>query len=371
MRFYPQYLNNHSPSYVQHHTAINIMNCKTGAYGSNTSFCENCGAIQVHYNSCRNRCCPMCQAIPTEKWVDARREDVLDSSYFHIVFTVPEELNLLIYCNQQPLYNALYQASSDTIMELAHNNLGIKPGIISVLHTWGSNLNFHPHIHMIVLGGGLTDDNHWKDKSNSFFLPIKVISKLFRGKYMATLKALYNDRQLKFPNVIKTYESPNEFKKLLDICYAKEWIPYSKPTFKNPEAVIKYLGRYTHRIAISNNRILSMTNDSVSFRYKDYQDNGTWKTLTLPGVEFIRRFLMHVPPKRFVRLRHYGLLSCRSKGKNITLCRNLIGCKKYLSRLKAKTNAEILKIIYDIDICTCRKCGSNLKEVYLLHPGFS
>lgn len=370
-RFYPDYLEKYSPSHVQQHAATNIINCKTGAYGANVSSCDKCGALQIHYNSCRNRCCPMCQAIPTEKWVDARREDVLDSPYFHIVFTVPAELNMLIYYNQERLYDALYKASAETILELSLNNIGIKPGIISVLHTWGSNLTLHPHIHMIVLGGGLTKDNNWKDKGDKFFLPVKVISKLFRGKYMAIVKDLYKDNLLNFTGSIKELESQTEFKKLLDICYEKEWVPHTKPTFKNPEAVIKYLGRYTHRIAISNNRILDMDESTVTFRYKDYRDDGKWKNMTISGIEFIRRFLTHVPPKRFVRLRHYGLLSSRAKSNSLTLCRNLIGCSKYLSKYKEKTSAEILKIMYNIDICSCKKCGHTLSEPKLILPGYT
>ena len=199
-RFYPSFESTHSISPAQRKAAYHIMNCKTGAFGVNVSVCEDCGCISVHYNSCRDRCCPMCQEFPKEKWVDARREDILDAPYFHVVFTVPEELNPIIYSNQKFLYTALYHAASDTLSELAADSkyLGTDIGYICILHTWGSTMNFHPHIHAIVLGGGLDVKNHWKDNGKEFFLPIKVISKIFRGKYMAELKQLWENDRLEF-----------------------------------------------------------------------------------------------------------------------------------------------------------------------------
>lgn len=365
-RFYPRYLEKYNPSCEQTKVARNIINCKTGAYGANVSECEKCGSKQYHNNSCRNRCCPMCQAIPTEKWVDARREDVLDAPYFHIVFTVPEELNMLMYYNQKLLYDALYHAAIETLTELSKERIGINPGIISVLHTWGSNLNYHPHLHTIVLGGGLTDSNSWKDNGYEFFLPVKVISPVFRGKFLEIVKRLWRDNELVFAGSIDKYRNHYEFQNLLNSLYNKDWVPYSKKTFKNAEAVIRYLGRYTHKIAISNHRIISMDDNSVSFRYKDYKDNSRIKVMTLSGEEFIRRFLMHVPPKGFVRLRHYGILSTRNKTKKITLCRNLLGCRKLIAKLKDKEMPEIMQILYKIDICKCKSCGSQLSKSYQL-----
>ena len=188
--FYTAYLEKYSPSPEQAKTARNILNCKTGAYGANISVCEDCGAVQIHYNSCRNRCCPMCQAVQKEMWMDARREDVLDAPYFHLVFTVPDILNPVIYSNQKLLYDTLYHAASATLQELTSDpkHLGASVGYICILHTWGSEMNFHPHIHMILLGGGLTPKNEWKDNGTEFFLPIWAISKVFRGKYMDELK---------------------------------------------------------------------------------------------------------------------------------------------------------------------------------------
>lgn len=361
-RFYPAYLEQYSPSSIQAKTAHNIMNCKTGAYGANISVCKDCGAVQTHYNSCRNRSCPMCQAIPKEMWMDARREDVLDAPYFHVVFTAPEELNPVILSNQKLLYDALYHAASATIEELTSDtkHLGAKVGYICILHTWGSEMNYHPHIHTILLGGGLTAKNEWKDNGTEFFLPIQAISRVFKGKYMQNLKNLWKENQLEFHGTAEKYRNHYAFKELLNFCYDKDWAPYCKKTFNGAQSVIDYLGKYTHRIAISNHRILRMDENTVTFSVKDYRNDGQWKELTLTGIEFIRRFFMHVPPKRFVRIRHYGLLSSRSKNKKLTICRNLLGCKKYLSRLREKDMSEKLDILYGIKVCICKTCGGSL-----------
>lgn len=369
-QFYPKYLEKYTPSVAQRKTALCIVNCKTGAYGMNTSICEDCGSVQIHYNSCRNRCCPMCQALPKERWMDLRREDVLDAPYFHLVFTVPEELNPVIYSNQKLLYDALYHAASGTLEELASDpkHLGAKIGYICILHTWGSEMNFHPHIHTIVLGGGLDSKNHWKDKGDRFFLPIRIISKKFRGKYLDELKRLWEEEKLEFHGTAEKHRNHYAFKDLLNTCYLKEWIPYCKKTFNGAQTVIKYLGKYTHRIAISNHRIVRMEENTVTFSVKDYKKEGKWKEFTLPGVEFIRRFLMHVPPKRFVRIRHYGLLASRMKTKKLSLCRNLLGCKKYISVMREMTSHEMLKHLWGIDVCCCKTCGGHLVQPQRILP---
>ena len=369
-RFYPAYLEKYTPSPEQAKVARNIINCKTGAYGANVSICEDCGTVHIHYNSCRNRCCPMCQAVPKEKWMDARREDVLDAPYFHLVFTVPDLLNPVIYSNQKLLYDALYYAASATLRDLTADpkHLGAKAGYIFILHTWGSEMNFHPHIHAILLGGGLTSDNQWKDNGESFFLPVQIISKVFRGKYLEELKKLWEASKLVFHGTAEKFRNHYAFRELLDACYGTEWVPYCKKTFHGAQSVIKYLGKYTHRIAVSNHRIIRVDEETVTFSVKDYRNEWKWKDLTLSGVEFIRRFLMHVPPKGFVRIRHYGLLCSRSKGKKLTLCRNLLGCKKYLSRLKNKEMPEVLELLYGINICVCKVCGGRMGKPQLKIP---
>ena len=369
-RFYPRYLEHYSPSSQQSKVAHCIINCKTGAYGTNVSICEDCGQLEVHYNSCRNRCCPMCQALPKEKWIDKRREDVLDAPYFHVVFTVPQELNPIIYSNQQLLYDALYHSVSATINELTADNkhLGAKVGYICVLHTWGSEMNYHPHIHVILLGGGLSAKNEWRDKGEEFFLPVKVLSKVFRGKYMNELKSLYKDNKLVFHGSSEKYRNSYNFKELLNTCYEKDWVPHCKKTFNGAQSVINYLGKYTHRIAISNHRIIRMDEYTVTYYVKDYREQGKWKELTISGIEFVRRFLMHVPPKRFVRIRHYGLLCTRSKNKNLTLCRNILGCKKYISILKDMEAPQIIETLYGIKISVCKCCGGHLGKPQLHMP---
>ncbi|NLE24282.1 MAG: IS91 family transposase [Clostridiaceae bacterium] len=369
-RFYPRYLEHYAPSSQQSKVAHCIINCKTGAYGTNVSICEDCGQLEVHYNSCRNRCCPMCQALPKEKWIDKRREDVLDAPYFHVVFTVPQELNPIIYSNQQLLYDALYHSVSATINELTTDSkhLGAKVGYICFLHTWGSEMNYHPHIHVILLGGGLSVKNEWRDKGEEFFLPVKVLSKVFRGKYMNEFKSLYQDNKLEFHGSGEKYRNSYNFKELLNTCYEKDWIPHCKKTFNGAQSVINYLGKYTHRIAISNHRIIRMDEDTVTYYVKDYREHGKWKELTISGVEFVRRFLMHVPPKRFVRIRHYGLLCTRSKNKHLTLCRNLLGCKKYISILKDMEAPQIIETLYGIKLSVCKCCGGHLGKPHLHMP---
>lgn len=223
-------------------------------------------------------------------------------------------------------------------------------------------MNFHPHIHVILLGGGLTAKNQWRDKGDAFFLPVKVLSKLFRGKYLDELKALWEDNRLQFHGSSEKYRNHYAFKELLNTCYDKNWIPHCKKTFNGAQSVINYLGKYTHRIAISNHRIIRMDENTVTYYVKDYREAGKWKEITISGVEFIRRFLMHVPPKRFVRIRHYGLLCTRSKTKHLSLYRNLLGCKQYLSRLKDMEMPQILETLYGVKVTVCKCCGGHLSK---------
>lgn len=233
------------------------------------------------------------------------------------MFTVPEELNSIIYSNQKLLYDVLYHAVSATLNKLSKDlkYLGANIGYISILHTWGSAMNYHPHILTVVLGGGLDNKNRWEDTGGKFFLPYGVISKVFRGKYLEELKSLWNDSKLEFYGTAERYQNRYLFRELLHDCYKKNWVTYCKETFTGAQSVMNYLGKYTHRIAISNHRIKSMTETTVTYAVKDHKNEGHWKEETIPGDEFICRFLMHVPTKRFVRIRHYCLLSCRNKSK--------------------------------------------------------
>lgn len=361
-QFLPEYCETHHFSPEQQLAALCISKCRTAEMGANVSECESCHKTYIHYNSCKNRHCPMCQAMEVDEWIDKQQENVLDVPYFHTVFTLPEELYALVYSNQKLLYDALYHAAHLTMSELSADpkHLGARIGYICVLHTWGSRMNYHPHLHTIVLGGGLDASNKWKDKGKKFFFPVKVMSAVFRKHYLKELKQLWQSEKLNFSGKAESLRNHYSFKSLLDVLYKKEWIVYTKEAFNGAGSVIKYLGRYTHRIAISNRRILGMTEETVTYLARDYKNGGRMVPHTIKGTEFLRMFLMHVLPKGFVRIRHYGILSCRSKKEKIELCRKLLNGMKYISKLRGKTAAEKLMILYKRDICKCEECGGKL-----------
>lgn len=361
-QFIDNYKNEHFLSDVQK-TAVNcIVNCRTASMGAHVSECSECNTKYIHYNSCKNRHCPMCQGIETNEWIDKRQEDVLEAPYYHTVFTVPGELYPLIYSNQKLLYNLMYNAASQTLSELSADNkyLGAKIGYICVLHTWGSKLNYHPHIHTIVLGGGLDKNNHWKDKNGEYLFPVQVMSDVFKKYFLKGLKKLRKNKCLEYKGDATALRNHYNFKEMLDKLFDRKWVVYTKETFNGAMSVIKYLGNYTHRSAISNKRIISYDNENVTFMAKNYKNNARYESETIKGTEFIRRFLMHVLPKGFVRIRYYGLLSCRTKTEKMTLCRNLLGCRQYISKLKNKSMPEKLKILFNVDVCKCRNCGAEL-----------
>lgn len=339
-----------------------IRNCRTSEMGAHVSECESCHSKFIHYNSCKNRHCPMCQGMEVDEWVDLRKEDVLDAPYFHTVFSIPSQLYPLVYSNQKLLYDAMYHAANKTLAELSADPrlFGARIGYICILHTWGSKLNYHPHLHTIVLGGGLDKNNRWKDKGKSFFLPVKVMSAVFKKYYLQELKILNESGRLKFTGTASRLKNHYSFKELLNSLYKTDWIVYTKETFAGAQEVFRYLGKYTHRIAISNRRIVSFDDSNVTFMAKDYKDDGKYKPMTISGETFLSRFLLHVLPKGFVRIRYYGILACRCKKDKMTLCRNLIGCEKYLSELRGKTAAEKMKILYNRDITKCSKCNGSL-----------
>jgi hypothetical protein len=248
--------------------------------------------------------------------------------YFHVVFTIPDLLNPLALSNKAVVYEILFRAVKETLLQSSANpkNLGARIGFLAILHTWGQNLLDHPHIHCVVPGGGLSsDESRWVSCRKGFFVSVKILSKLFRGKFLDYLKKAFKDQRLHFYGNNRDLEKPKEFQKLLDQAYAKQWVVYAKPPFAGPKQVLRYLGNYTHRVAISNHRILDVQNGIVRFRYKNYKDGNTWKTMSLSAAEFMRRFLLHVIPKRFVRIRCYGFLSNRNKKRLLARCRELLG----------------------------------------------
>lgn len=363
-RFLPEYAEVSNFSERQHLAVRCIMACRTAEMGAHVSECESCHSTYIHYNSCKNRHCPMCQGMDIDVWIDKQQENVLNVPYFHTVFTIPEELYFLVYSNQQLLYDALYHAANRTLTELSDDSkyLGAKTGYICVLHTWGSKMNYHPHLHTIVLGGGLNKKNQWTDKNGKLFFPIKVMSAVFKKYYLDELKELRDSERLEYHGTAEKFRNHYEFKELLDKLYEKEWIVYTKQAFNGAQSVINYLGRYTHRIAISNRRIERIEGDRVIYKAKDYANGTGMISVSADGTEFIKMFLMHVLPKGFVRIRHYGLLSCRNKKDKMTLCRNLLGCEQYISKLRDKSVAEKLLILYNHDICKCRNCGEPVRS---------
>ena len=332
-----------------------IRKCKTGELGAHKYICDECGYEEIAYNSCRNRHCPNCQAGKKLKWIEARKEEVLNVKYYHIVFTIPSEIYLIALQNQEKMYKILFKASSETLQELARDKkyLGAEIGFFVILHTWGSNLMYHPHVHCVVTGGGLTETNKWKEKEEDFFIPVKVMSKVFRGKFLNQMKK----EKIEFYGENKYLENPASYNELLQKMYKKEWVVYCKEPFKNAESVIQYLGRYTHRVAISNERIIEVTETTVKFKWRDYKDNNKMKEMIITIEEFIRRFLLHILPPKFMKIRYYGILGNRNKKKKIEKCKILTRTK--ITKKKEFPTLELLKKVLgkDFNLCPCCKKG--------------
>ena len=329
-------LRTHGPAYGARHPVSpeqaavlrHLVQCRTAALGGHVDTCAQCGFVRISYNSCRDRHCPKCQATRREQWIEARLERVLPVEHFHVVFTLPEEINPLMLRNRAALYNLLFAAASGTLLELADDpkRLGAQIGFTALLHTWGQNLLFHPHLHCVVTAGGLSPEgDRWVHTREDYLLPVKVLGRLFRGKFLAGLNALYKEGCLAFAGSTAHLVDPQVFAGLRDRLYRQDWVVYAKPPFGGTEQVFRYLGRYSHRVALSNSRLVSLENGIVAFRYKDYRDAGRWKVMHLEAEEFIRRFLLHVLPKRFVRIRHYGLMAGRNVKGRLQQARRLLG----------------------------------------------
>ena len=305
-----------------------IQNCRTAALGGHLDACPQCGFQAISYNSCRNRHCPKCQAQARQRWLAAREQELLPTSYFHVVFTVPHELNLLALDNPRQFYHLLFTATAATLLEIAADpkHLGAEIGILSILHTWGQNLLAHPHIHCVIPAGGISHDHsRWvHPRYPGFFLPVKVLSRVFRGKFIAGLKRLYRRKQLRCAGPPAALANEKQFRELLRRLHRHDWGVYAKPAFGGPRQVLRYLGRYTHRVAISNHRLLSFEGERVTFRWKDYAHASQTRPMTLTATEFLRRFFLHVLPKGFVRIRHFGFLGNRFRAARVKFCRQLL-----------------------------------------------
>ena len=347
-----------------------IQYCKTASLDGHIYECDKCGETTIAYNSCRNRHCPKCQTYAKELWIYERSKSLLPIHYFHIVFTIPEQLNSLVLFNQKELYSILFTSVSETLLELAKDKkyLGADIGFTSILHTWGQNLMNHPHIHCIVPGGGLSlDKTKWIKSKKKFFIPVKVLSRKFRGKFLYYLNKLYLNNKLTFPKSISELNSRNIFNEFKDSLYKKEWIVYSKAPFSSAEYVLQYLGRYTHRVAISDNRIIKVDENNVSFRWRDYKDNNKQKLMTLKANEFIRRFTMHILPDRFVKIRHYGILGNRNKKLKFKRCLEIFRIKPRDD--EKLSSAELFFKLTGVKIGMCKVCEKgNLIEKGILMP---
>ena len=342
----PEYKHQHKLSIVQLKAMKSIKICRTAYLGGHIDRCDHCGEERISYNSCRNRHCPKCQHTTTTQWIEARKADILPVSYFHAVFTIPDELNHIALTNQKIVYDILFKSVSKTLQELSRDpkHIGAEIGIITVLHTWGQNLMYHPHIHCLVTGGGLSHNKkEWISSRDNYFIPVKVLAKMFKGKFLAFLKEKFDDL-------------PESFIRELRM---KNWIVYCKPPFKHPNTVLKYLGRYTHRIAISNNRIIRFKDGYVYFKWKDYKENNKWKVMKVTASEFIRRFLLHVLPNGFMKIRYFGICSNRSRKEKIGLCKKILHvAKKDIHDIPDKKSwQDIYFQVTGIDISICHICG--------------
>jgi hypothetical protein len=301
--------------------------CRTAALGGHVEECDRCGHRQVAYNSCRNRHCPECRANAAAEWMQARQAELLPVEYFHLVFTLPATLNSIALQNPRVVYGLLFRATSDTLQQVAADpdHLGAEIGFFAVLHTWGQNLRHHPHVHCVVPGGGIAPDaSRWIACRPGFFLPVRVLSRVFRGKFLSLLRNAFDRGRLAFKGNLNPLVDPEVFRRRLADSARTEWVVHAKPPFGGPQQVLKYLARYTHRVAISNNRLVATEGDEVSFHWKDYAHGGKQKTMTLKAIEFVRRFLLHVLPAGFVRIRHYGFLANRVCREKLDLCRRLL-----------------------------------------------
>ena len=337
-----------------------IKDCKTEEMGAHKYVCDECGYEEIAYNSCRNRHCPNCQAGKKLKWIEARKEEVLNIKYYHIVFTIPQELYSIALQKQSKIYKILFKASAETLQELGIDEkyLGGEIGFFSILHTWGQNLMYHPHVHIVVTGGGLTKIGKWIEKEEDFFIPVKVMSRKFRGKFLNYLR----EERIEFYGNMKDLENPANYNNLIQKMYEKEWVVYCKEPFKDANCVIQYLGRYTHRVAISNERIVEVTEDRVTFKWRDYKDNNKMKEMTVSIEEFIRRYLLHILPPNFMKIRYYGILGNRNKKKKLLKCKILTRTKIYVK--KKLPALELLKQTLGKDFNKCPKC----KKGHMLIP---
>jgi len=347
-----------------------IENCRTAALGGHVEKCDLCGLERISYNSCRNRHCPKCQAMAKAAWLQQRKAELLPVGYFHNVFTLPHELNSLALANKKVVFNLLFKSVADTLAEFAadpKHSLGGKLGITAILHTWNQKLNSHIHLHCVIPGGVLLKNNkQWVHAKDNFLFPVKALSRVFRGKFIDFLNQAFNTGQLIFPGKAAMFKTKQGFGTLVNQLWKKEWVVYSKKPFAGPEKVLDYLGRYTHRVAISNHRIVSIKNETVTFSYRDRSDENKVKYSTIKAEEFIRRFMMHLLPKSYVRIRYFGFMANKCKKKNIACCRQALNYHQPSEPVEMTARSMLLHLTgEDLNRCQHCKIGTMLVSMQL------
>jgi len=336
--------------------------CRTARLGGHLERCDSCGHQRPAYNSCRNRHCPKCQSLAKARWLAARQRELLPVGYFHVVFTLPHLLNRLVPGNKREVYELLFAAAAGTLLEFGESRLAGRLGFTALLHTWDQKLQRHVHLHCVVAGGALSPDGSgWRHARRKYLFPVRALSKVFRGKFMEGLRAAFGDGRLRFANGAAAFQA------LIDGLYATPWVVYAKPPFGGPEKVLDYLGRYTHRVAISNHRIRDVSDGQVTFAYRDRAAGNVPRAMRLPAGEFIRRFLLHVLPKAFVRIRHYGFLAGPNKGRDLARCRELLGLEAMAPEQPVLSAAELLLELTgtDLTLCPCCRTG-RMRQVEII-----
>jgi hypothetical protein len=345
-----------------------ILRCRTAALGGHADTCSKCGHEAFSFNSCRNRHCPGCQANARDRWLEAREKELLPTRYVHVVFTLPQQLSQVALQNKREIYALLFQASAETLLQVARDpkRLGAEIGFFSVLHTWNQKLLHHPHVHCVVPAGGLAPDHsRWIDSQPGFFLPVSVLSKVFRGKFVEGIRKLHAEHKLSFHGAVVALQNPKAFAAWLRPLFRSPWVVYSKRPFGGAQHALRYLGQYTHRVAISNHRLVALSGGIVTFRWRDSAHKNKKRLMTLPVDEFLRRFLLHVLPPGFVRIRHFGLLAHRRRRESLPLCVRLLAESGRVSTERApeKTPASSLQPLW-----TCPRCGGPMTLIQRFSP---
>jgi hypothetical protein len=364
-------------SSAQEKVAKALMACRTAELGGHADVCDTCGHEEISYNSCRNRHCPKCQGAATAAWLESQQANLLPVSYAHVVFTVPALLGPVALQNPRVVYGLLFRAVSQTLLQVAATprHLGAQIGFLAILHTWGQNLMHHPHLHCVVPAGGISlDGESWVDCKNGFFLPVRVLSRLYRGKLLALLENAYATGKLQLHGELERLHDPGSFQRLIAEAWRVEWVVYAKPPFGGAEAVLRYLARYTHRVAISNRRILEVSDDHVRFTWKDYRSGGQKRVMRLETTEFVRRFLLHVLPRRFVKIRYYGFLAQSQRSTALRRSRELLGASTQASAEDSPVNNGCSTPSPEADgptVAVCPQCKVGKLTIHRALPAYA